>query len=764
MQANKFLRKIMSCLMVFCFLLILTYISYSNINIKDIIDNNTPLSSELTVIKPQKNDKKIIPDKYNTGSVAPESSYTFVESSGIYNNISFSSRNNNKLALDFFYSNKTISGDVIFENYDFTNFTIMMINEGSIKERNINLIFNNCKLGGFSSSKTDGPISYIFNNCDIVSFNGSNATFNYCHFGGSYSDALNVYRNVTVNNCYISDMSVSTPDGTFAHTDGVQIYGAKDSLVTNINFNNCRFEIPQLSCATSSCYINACLMVQLEFCNADGIHFNDCYINGGGYSIYAWDKNFGLTLNDVTFKNINVGCVRRYGQIYPKISNGVEIDYETVKDTDKLYASTVTRDKTKKETSIIISNDTNTDKNFRIYTSSGSIYDFSIEKCPKSNEVGEMTFEDFPFDRKYTIPEFCEWIVCFEVNNDENNKEILSQIRYMNWGTETVSLNLNNVSVTNASPILMKPQDITSINSSTLLEGTCGKNVTFKLYKTGELVLKGSGSTYNYNSQNYAPWYNLSSKITSIIVDEGITGIGSLCFKGIKNLESIYLPEGITTIGNNCFINCSNLSTVSLPSTVTKIGSYAFWGTSLSKVDYSGTNDQKKEIIILPKNPSILTDKLTYSTPQITKNGQCGKDINWSYYNDGTLFLDGTGATYQFNSTNPVPWSDFRDEIVSVKISDGITNLGSQIFAKCHGITTVELPSTLATLGSNAFMCCSRLTNISLPNSITTIGNYAFHDSGLKETSYIGTTQEWENITIGSNNDPLINSSITFSK
>ena len=75
-------------------------------------------------------------------------------------------------------------------------------------------------------------------------------------------------------------MSVPAADGTFSHTDGVQIYGAKNSLATNINFTNCRFEIPQLSYATSTCYVNACIMVQLEFCDADGIHFNDCYFNG----------------------------------------------------------------------------------------------------------------------------------------------------------------------------------------------------------------------------------------------------------------------------------------------------------------------------------------------------------------------------------------------------------------------------------------------------------------------------------------------------
>ena len=764
MRIDKRWRRIFSCILVICLVVILICVSNSSLKKKDIKDSKPSLSSDLTVIKQQNTDKRVIPDKYNTG-VTSSNKLTVVKSGGVYNDVSFSARNNNKLALDFYYSNKNFSGDVVFENYDFSNYAIMMINENIDKSRNLKLIFKNCKLGEFASGKTDSPISYIFENCDITCFNGSNATFNNCHFGGTCSDALNIYRNVSVNNCYISNMSVPAADGTFSHTDGVQIYGAKNSLATNINFTNCRFEIPQLSYATSTCYVNACIMVQLEFCDADGIHFNDCYLNGGGYSIYAWDANLGYNLNDVTFKNINIGTICQYGQLFPKISDGVKIDYDTFQDTNRLYSSTVTRNKNKNETSITISNDTSSKKNFRVYTSSGAQYDYSIEECPNAKNVGGMTFDDFPFDRQFTIPEYCDWIVCFEVTTDSDGNESLTQIRYQNWGDEIAAIDLNNTTLNNVdSTAYMKPQDITSINSPTILEGECGKNVTFKLYETGELVLRGYGKTYNYNSRKHTPWHDYTSQISTIIIDDGITGIGSLCFKNIPKLDNIYIPEGVSTIGNNCFINCNNLSAVSLPSTITSIGSYAFWATDINKVDYAGTNNQKSDIIINQNNPSIITEELSYSDPKVINDGTCGKNINWSLYDDGTLILDGTGATNEYNSHNPVPWENLRNKIITIKVNDGITSLGSQIFSNCTTLTSVELPDSLTSIGSNSFMACSQLKSITLPKSVTTIGDYAFHNAGLKTVSYLGTSDDWNNIKIGTNNDTLINSAITYSK
>lgn len=62
------------------------------------------------------------------------------------------------------------------------------------------------------------------------------------------------------------------------------------------------------------------------------------------------------------------------------------------------------------------------------------------------------------------------------------------------------------------------------------------------------------------------------------------------------------------------------------------------------------------------------------------------------------------------------PWYSYRESILSVVISDGVTSIGD-----------------------NAFSWCS-LTSITIPNSVTSIGNYAFDGcSALTDVYFLGT-------------------------
>ena len=449
---------------------------------------DVPLSPGGEIIYEQSTDISIIPDKYNTGAITPAEGYTTVSTAGKYNNINIKTGNDGSLRLDFAYSNKSITGIVEFENYDFSSNNLMVINEGLV-DREIILKFKNCVFSKFTTGKSDSKISYMFDNCSFNVFYGSNATFDYCRFGGTYSDALNPFRNVSVNNCYFCDMSYPLTDGII-HTDGTQIYGAKGIDVVNISYENCRFEIPQLSCATSSAYINACLMVQLEYSDANSISFSNCIINGGGYSIYA--NNTGRKYENVSFDNIKVGCLRRYGHIYPNIADGVE--FNSITDTDSLYVGTVSRDESSNQTYISVTNDTNQERSFRVYTSSQNYYDFTIAACPLADKAGNMSFSDFPFDVLYTIPEYCDWLVCYEITNDsETQKEILTQIRFKNWTNEKVLLNTDVVSSDNPTETEISPIETIPdyADISFPISGTCGKNISYTLTESGELTLSG---------------------------------------------------------------------------------------------------------------------------------------------------------------------------------------------------------------------------------------------------------------------------------
>ena len=79
--------------------------------------------------------------------------------------------------------------------------------------------------------------------------------------------------------------------------------------------------------------------------------------------------------------------------------------------------------------------------------------------------------------------------------------------------------------------------------------------------------------------------------LTSIIIPDSVTSIGSNAFSGCTSLSSIAIPDSVTSIGSNAFANCTSLSSIAIPDSVTSIGEYAF---ALSDFSGSSPNDSIK--------------------------------------------------------------------------------------------------------------------------------------------------------------------------
>lgn len=113
--------------------------------------------------------------------------------------------------------------------------------------------------------------------------------------------------------------------------------------------------------------------------------------------------------------------------------------------------------------------------------------------------------------------------------------------------------------------------------------GNCGTNVSWELNDSGELRIYGTGSMKGYFMDN-APWYNFREEIKTVIVEEGITGIGEEAFHSCNNLSSVVFPTSLQNIYTNAFYHCTSLVTINIPEGVQNIES-AFWScTSLKSV------------------------------------------------------------------------------------------------------------------------------------------------------------------------------------
>ena len=395
------------------------------------------------------NDINVIPDKYNANASKPKDGFRTIDKGSTFSVVNTDGKGmlvklqsaEHEEKINLAYANWDLEGTIVLENIDFSatmeKLTILSAGERIKNKKAVHFVFKNCVFNNFSCPREGNEyVTYTFERCRLKNFFGSNATFNRCYFGGGIGDRIVPFCRVWVNDCYIANpTSEMAADGEI-HIDGTQIYAWKTTEAYDIHYNRCRFEMPALRSPNApKAYVNACIMLQLEFNSGHDISFTDCFVNGGGMCIYAWSKNDQYTLSNVTFKNITFGCAQKYGWLYPKYAENLDFNMGTWTNAESVYISDVRRSKSNKDTTLIVSNDTNKERTFKVFTSSGKIYKFKIEACPKCKDFGDMKFEDFPFDKEYNIPEYCEWLVCYETTGGT-----FKQVRYKNWTNKTLVL------------------------------------------------------------------------------------------------------------------------------------------------------------------------------------------------------------------------------------------------------------------------------------------------------------------------------------
>ena len=106
-------------------------------------------------------------------------------------------------------------------------------------------------------------------------------------------------------------------------------------------------------------------------------------------------------------------------------------------------------------------------------------------------------------------------------------------------------------------------------------------------------------------------------------------------------------------------------------------------------------------------------------------NHKCGDDIVWNIAND-TLFLIGSGSTFDYSDEEKTPWAYFAKNIHVITLSDGITTIGTNVFKDCSNFKSIILPNTITTIKNGAFHGCRNLSSIIIPNSVTSLGDKVF--------------------------------------
>ena len=143
--------------------------------------------------------------------------------------------------------------------------------------------------------------------------------------------------------------------------------------------------------------------------------------------------------------------------------------------------------------------------------------------------------------------------------------------------------------------------------------------------------------------------------------------------------------------------------------------------------------------------------------------GATGSQVFWKLDKNGTLTISGSGEMENFNTAHTdslvtllAPWFDYRNDILHIIITPGVTRLGNNAFDECEKLETVDLPTSVTAIGNSTFCGCASLTSITLPSNIAEIGNSAFFNC-----TKLATIKIPEGITKISNNTFELCSSLT---
>ena len=206
--------------------------------------------------------------------------------------------------------------------------------------------------------------------------------------------------------------------------------------------------------------------------------------------------------------------------------------------------------------------------------------------------------------------------------------------------------------------------------------GECGSRATWRLTDDGVLTISGKDGIYEYgwyeedDVYHPAPWAEEGMPaVKKLVVNSGITYIGSSAFEGLDQLVSVSLPDTMEYIGWNAFRDCASLTSIVIPEGTKYLYGDAFIGcTSLRSV----------------KLPSTL------------------EDIG------GCIFQ---GCT------------SLRD----IVLPEGLSVITWRMFDGCTSLRSITIPGSVMAIYDDAFSGCTALTSVIFGGSRTDWENMTFN-------------------------------------
>ena len=279
---------------------------------------------------------------------------------------------------------------------------------------------------------------------------------------------------------------------------------------------------------------------------------------------------------------------------------------------------------------------------------------------------------------------------------------------------------------------------ITAFAATIVEQGSCGANVTYTLDSNGLLTISGNGAMTNYyidSTSEQSPFYN-NLNIKYVIIENGVTSIGSYSLYNCDSITDISLSNSVTSIRYSAFSHCDALSSVIIPDSVTDILPNAF------------SHCKNLSYVKLGKNVKNLYYGAFYSCLNLE-----------------TIIFTSDGITFEsdvfYGCSNASVYISTINAWLNMQLKYGTTSplqKNGKLYINNELASQITIPNTTTEINNYAFYGCINLTSVKIPNSVTKIGEEAFlFCDNLSDVYYNGTKAQWNKVSVA---DSYINAAI----
>lgn len=356
-------------------------------------------------------------------------------------------------------------------------------------------------------------------------------------------------------------------------------------------------------------------------------------------------------------------------------------------------------------------------------------------------EAGKFKFEDIKVGDILRVNNDVHTVIVLEVNDAgvvvaEGNISTGDHKGKVHWGR---TISKEEVMSNTSHYITRYPEDYISPDDPTaneiIGEGFLDEGLTWKLTKAGTLTISGSGAMPDFAGVGEQPWNDKSDKIRKVVIDNGVTSIGSCAFWncGVLSAEiassvttignsafrgssiiSVTIPASVKTIGDSAFRECPNLSSVTVSEGVERIGQSAF--QSCAKLGSIALPASIKEVgsAAFFQCQALISATFAPGSEKVT----LGDNLFTQCYN-----------------------------LMGVTLPKSIDRIGDGMFQNCRMLPGVIIPQGAESIGASAFASCAAFTTVVIPASVESIGISAFSACPLETIYFTGSEEQWKSVS-----------------